>query len=102
MTIKEQLRDNPSDFKCCHCGIDFPKRMTMVGQGILTKGQIWVCSNCCKVSILGDVGLQPMSKEQFDALPKSTQAAVAATAFGIKKRIDEGGSWNPYEQPKKQ
>ena len=77
-----------------------PKRMTMLGDGKMRKGQIWVCSNCCNVSVLGDNDLHPMTKPEFEAFPKPIQAAIARTVIEIKRRIDGGGSWDPFSTTK--
>jgi len=97
--IKEQIRKNPKGFACPHCKFDFEKRFGIVGSNDLQKGQIWVCANCANVSVLGDVDLHPLTKEEFEAFPKPKQVALASTVTKIKQRIDAGSSWNPYELP---
>ncbi len=88
---------NPSDFKCTSCGVAFPKRMSMTGQGDgqLRKGTIMVCSECAAISVLGDSNLHPMAKAEFEALPMPTKRALVITKTQIEGVIKDGGVWNP-------
>lgn len=96
MPIKDRLKDNP-DFRCCHCGVEMPKRMSMTGgDGALRRGLLLVCSQCGHVSVLGDSSLHPMTKEEFLALDNQTKTKLLAVAQGVKHLVESGGIWSPF------
>lgn len=88
------------DFECLRCKITIPKCVTMANakDGKFHKGMIVICSNCTLIMVLGDSQWRPMSEKEFKSLPPQTQVQISTTVKGLRKRIDAGGSWNPYEK----
>lgn len=95
-----QIHNLPSDTKCVHCGIVFPKRMTMgKTDGKLRKNQIMLCSSCGGAMILGDSQWRPFTKQDFAALPPQTKRALLVAVKGLEQTVGAGKEWSPYQQP---
>lgn len=96
-----QIHKCPPGLKCLHCGIPFPKRMSMTGpsDGKLKKGMIMVCSSCNGVMILGDSDWRPFTREDFNKLPQPVQRQLVITCAGLNKVLGAGKEWSPYDPP---
>lgn len=96
-TIRDQIKQNPSDFKCAHCNQPMPNRMSMTGgKAEMRKGMLMVCASCGNVSVLGDTNLHPMTKEEFLRLDMDTRKKLVMVAKGVRQLVQAGGSWSPF------
>ena len=68
----------PSSAKCPRCNqpLNVAMGVTHNSTAELKKGKIILCGQCAYINVVGDSGLRPMTKEEFDKQPDATKAAL--------------------------
>lgn len=76
-----------STMKCPNCGLDITTVADVSPNGTRTmhKSKVVICCACSAPSIVGDSGLEQLTKERFDQLDPRTQQAIRVSVEQIRR-----------------
>lgn len=88
-SIKDELH-----CPACKAPINTAAGVTPGHSNTIHKSQIIVCSYCAAPGIVGDSGLEPLTKERFEGLDPRTQQAVRVSVEQIRRITAQSAEGN--------